>query len=393
MEGKYLNLDMVKEQILKHAAHQFIEGDVEHWWHEETNRGIRTKFSDDRLWLVYVIMQYIKCSGDTSILDIQILYINGNKLAENKDEDYDIHLPSKIQETLYMHCVRAINISLKLGENDLPLIGSGDWNDGFSTVGNKGKGESIWLGFFLYDILNKFINITKEKGDNELTNKYEEYIKILKKSLNQNGWDGRWYKRAYTDDGDVLGSIENEECRIDSISQSWAVISNAGDNDKKYIAIENLEKYLIDKEEGIIKLLDPPFEKGNIKPGYIKSYLPGVRENGGQYTHSAVWAVIAFAELKLEEKAFYYFNMINPIEHANTKEKADKYKIEPYVIPADIYGAKNLLRKRRMELVYRIKQLVLSCGNRIYFGIKNTKSKFKYKSMYSKRMGRIFYSI
>ena len=360
---KFLNLDMVKQQILKHAAHQFIEGDVEHWWHEETNRGIRTRFSDDRLWLVYVTMQYIECSGDTRILDIQVPYIDGRKLEENKDEDYDIHLPSNIQETLYEHCVRAIDISLKLGANNLPLIGSGDWNDGFSTVGNKGKGESVWLGFFLYDILNKFIYITKQRGDNELTNKYEEYIQILKKSLNQNAWDGRWYKRAYTDNGEVLGSVENEECRIDSISQSWAVISNAGDNDKKYIAIENLEKYLIDKEEGIIKLLDPPFEKGSIEPGYIKAYLPGVRENGGQYTHSAIWAIIAFAKLKLEEKAYHYFNMINPIEHANTKEKADKYKIEPYVIPADVYGSKNLLRKRRMELVYRLKQLVLCCRN------------------------------
>ena len=196
-----------------------------------------------------------------------------------------MHLPSDIKETLYKHCIRAIDISLKFGKNNLPLIGSGDWNDGFSTVGNKGKGESVWLGFFIYNILTEFIQIMKKRNESEeKINKYQEVINKLKNVLNKEAWDGRWYKRAYADDGNVLGSSENEECRIDSIAQSWAVISNAGDNDKKYIAMESLQKHLVNKEIGIIKLLDPPFEKGNLKPGYIKSYLPGVRENGGQYT-------------------------------------------------------------------------------------------------------------
>ena len=341
---KFLNNDIMKKQILKHAAHQFIEGDVEHWWHEETKRGIRTKFSDDRLWLVYVTMEYINFIGDSSILDINIPYVEGKLLKENKDENYDIHLQSKVEESLYIHCVKAIDVSLKFGENNLPLIGSGDWNDGFSTVGNKGTGESIWLGFFLYDILSKFIIIMEERReDKEKLDKYKQIINKLKKALNKEGWDGRWYKRAFTDDGKTLGSYENEECKIDSIAQSWSVISNAGDNDKKYISMESLEKYLINKDIGIIKLLDPPFEKSSLEPGYIKSYLPGVRENGGQYTHSAIWAIISFAILKLEDKAEYYFNMINPIEHSNTKEKANKYKIEPYVVPADIYGSGNLL--------------------------------------------------
>lgn len=353
---KYLDPEIVKKQILKHAAHQFIEGDSEHWWHEETGRGIRTKFSDDRLWLVYVTIEYIAYTGDTSILDLQVPYLAGNLLEENQDEAYDLHLPSNMQESLYEHCKRAINISLNFGENGLPLIGSGDWNDGFSTVGNKGKGESVWLGFFLYDILNSFISIMKQKRDQEeLIKSYEKISDQLKRALNKNAWDGRWYRRAYTDDGAVLGSSDNDECRIDSIAQSWSVISGAGENDKKYIAMEALEKYLIDKKEGIIKLLDPPFEKGTLEPGYIKSYLPGVRENGGQYTHGAIWAIIAFAKLKLEDKACNYFEMINPIEHANTKEKVEQYKIEPYVIPADIYGSGNLLRKRWMELVYRFK--------------------------------------
>ena len=253
-----------------------------------------------------------------------------------------------------MHCIRAINISLKFGANGLPLIGTGDWNDGFNTVGNKGIGESIWLGFFLYDILKKFIKIVELKNDVDLVNRYNQILLKLKKALNTKGWDGHWYKRAFTDNREALGSIVNEECRIDSIAQSWSVISEAGDNDKKYLALQNLEKYLIDYKAGIIKLLDPPFENSKLEPGYIKSYLPGVRENGGQYTHAAIWAIIAFAKLGLKEKAVKYFNMINPIEHSNTKEKEDVYKIEPYVIPADIYGSRNLLRTRRMELVHRI---------------------------------------
>ena len=342
--AKFLKPEILKKQILKHASHQFIEGDAQHWWHDETQRGIRTRFSDDRLWLVYAIIEYVSFTGDYNILDIEVPYIEGNILKENEDEKYDIHLSSKVQESLYKHCIKAIEISLKFGENNLPLIGSGDWNDGFSTVGNKGKGESVWLGFFIYDILRKFIPIMKKREENKETiDKYEELMRKLKKALNKEGWDGRWYKRAYTDDGSVLGSSENEECKIDSISQSWAVLSEAGDNDKKYMAMESLQKYLINKEIGIIKLLDPPFEKGKLEPGYIKSYLPGVRENGGQYTHSAIWAIIAFAKLGMEDKAARYFNMINPIEHSETKDKADIYKIEPYVIPADIYGTQNLI--------------------------------------------------
>ena len=349
---EYLDTEITKNQILKHAKHQFVEGDVEHWWHEETKRGIRTKFSDDRLWLVYLVCDYIEFTNNNSILDEKIPYVKGRILKEDEDENYDMHEATELEESLYSHCIRAINVSLKFGKNGLPLIGSGDWNDSLSTVGNKGKGESIWLGFFLYDVLKKFIKIAKQKEDLDLVKAYENIMERLQKALNTKGWDGQWYKRAFMDDGHMLGSAENKECKIDSIAQSWSIISGAGEENKKYKALENLEKYLIDDETGIIKLLDPPFEKTELEPGYIKSYLPGVRENGGQYTHAAVWAIMAFAKLNLQDKAVKYFTMINPIEHSKTKEKQEIYKIEPYVIPADIYGSKNLLRTRWLELVY-----------------------------------------
>jgi len=366
---KYFDIELMKQQIIKHSRHQFIEGDVEHWWHEETKRGIRTKFSDDLLWLVYLTEEYINFSADYSILDIETNYLEGPILEEGTDEKYDLYLESDIKESIFKHCQRAIEKSLVFGENGLPKIGSGDWNDGFSKVGNQGKGESVWLGFFMYDILTKWIPICEERLkilegkipkdlldkdlelqplENEIQNikekinKYKEIIENLKRALNTKAWDGRWYKRAFMDNGQELGTIQNEECKIDGIAQSWATISNAGDNDKKYISIESLENHLVDRENGIIKLLDPPFEKSSLEPGYIKAYLPGTRENGGQYTHSAIWTIIAETMLGFGDKAVEFFRMINPIEHARTKEAASKYKVEPYVVAADIYGAGNL---------------------------------------------------
>ena len=282
---KYIDPKFMKEQVLLHASHQFIEGDVEHWWHAETMKGIRTRFSDDLLWLPYVTAEYIKFTGDEALLDEKVPYILGENLKDGQDEIYDYHPVSDIKEDIYMHSIKAIDKSINLGKHGIPKIGSGDWNDGFSSVGNKGIGESIWLGFFLYEVLNRFIPLCELKKDYERIEKYKKVREELKKALNLNGWDGRWFRRAYTDDGDILGSIENEECKIDSIAQSWSVISGAGDNDKKHISMESLENHLVDKENGVIKLLDPAFEKSKLEPGYIKAYLPGVRENGGQYTH------------------------------------------------------------------------------------------------------------
>jgi len=347
---KYLDTNIMKNQIIKHSEHQFLEGDVEHWWHDETQRGIRTRFSDDLLWLVFLCIEYINFTGDYSILKIETPYLTGKILEENVDERYDKYETGELKEKILLHCIKAIDrVCNNFGEHELPLIGTGDWNDGLSNVGSRGKGESAWLGFFLYYILDNFVKICNadelKETNTDLTCKIDEYKKImekLKKSLNSIAWDGRWYKRAYCDDGNWLGTIENEECKIDSIAQSWSVISKAGDNDKKYISMESLENHLIDRENGIIKLLDPPFEKGRLNPGYIKGYLAGVRENGGQYTHAAVWAIIAEAMLGFGEKALEYYRMINPIEHARTKDAANKYKVEPYVIAADVYGEKNL---------------------------------------------------
>ncbi len=342
---KYIDPKILKNQILKHSKQQFLEGDVEHWWHEETGKGIRTRMSDDLLWMVYLTAEYIEFTGDYSILEEKTSYLVSKELEENEEDRYDKFERTKETGSIYEHCIKAIDRTLNFGENGLPKIGSGDWNDGFSNVGPKGRGESVWLGFFLYNVLDRFTKIMENLNKENIENKIEKYKTImqqLKKSLNTNGWDGRWFKRAFMDDGNTLGSMENDECRIDSIAQSWSIISNAGDNDKKYISMESLENHLIDRENGIIKLLDPPFEKGKLNPGYIKSYLPGVRENGGQYTHAAVWVIIAESMLGFGDKATELYRMINPIEHARTKESCKKYKVEPYVIPADIYGAGNL---------------------------------------------------
>jgi len=282
---KYMDSNLLKQQIIKCCKHQFIEGDVEHWWHEGTDKGIRTRFSDDLLWLPYAVCEYIKYTGNIGLLDEEVIYREGPILPDEVDEKYDIYVKSEYKESVYKHCIKAIEKGINLGQHGLMKIGSGDWNDGFSTVGNKGNGESVWLSFFVYDILQKFIDICKLKNDEQLIEKYENIMNILKKNLNHSAWDGRWYRRAFTDDGKILGTISNEECKIDSIAQSWSVISNAGDNDKKYISMENLENYLIDKENGIIKLLTPAFKNSNLEPGYIKRYPKGVRENGGQYTH------------------------------------------------------------------------------------------------------------
>ncbi|WP_416197599.1 MAG: Cellobiose phosphorylase [Sporanaerobacter sp.] len=342
MNAIYVFPGECRRQILNVCRHQFKEGDVQHWWHPspmtDIHKGIRTKYTDDLLWLPYATEEYVSITGDYSILDEKVPFIESEVLNEEEQERYEVPSLSNEIGTVYEHCIRAIEKSLKFGERGLPLMGSGDWNDGMNKVGYKGKGESIWLGWFLGSVLKDFIPICKYKKDEERAKKYEKVLYDLKVAMGKNAWDGDWYLRAYFDDGTPLGSKENDECRIDSISQSWAVISSLGEKEKNKKALESVQKYLIREEDGMILLLTPPFSDGVLDPGYIKSYVPGVRENGAQYTHAAAWVIGAFAMMGEGDKALKLFNMINPINHARTQLECSKYKVEPYVIAADIYG-------------------------------------------------------
>lgn len=334
----YYDTDYAKKQILYHARHQFKEGDVLHWWHPEKLNGIRTRYTDDLLWLPYLIYEYVKKENDYTILDEQLNYVKSKELEEDENERYSEVEIDDLRESLYLHALRAINKSLCFGENGLPEMGTGDWNDGMNNI----NGQSVWLGFFMYDVISKFIEICKYKNDSENVLKYEKVLSSLRISLNTSGWDGKWYKRAFFKDGTAIGSNESDECKIDGISQSWAVISNAGEKEKCILAMKSFENYLVDRENMTIKLLTPAFYKTSLEPGYIKSYIPGVRENGGQYTHGAIWSIIANCIMKEADRAGEYFRIINPIEHTRTKEAVLKYKVEPYVVSADVYANPNM---------------------------------------------------
>jgi cyclic beta-1,2-glucan synthetase len=342
MAAFYVDSKLTRQQLLLHAANQFSEGDVLHWWHPPTGRGIRSKITDDRLWLPYVTDFYIESTGDFDVLKEEVPYITAREL---EDYEHEVYLKPEISNesgTLYDHCCKAIEISLKFGEHGLPLMGAGDWNDGMNRVGEHGKGESVWLGFFMYGILVHFVKICKQMDDPERAKRYQEKAKELKSNLNKHGWDGEWYLRAYYDDGAPLGSAENDECKIDAISQAWAVISGVASEARGKKALESVEKHLISEHDKIIRLLTPPFDKTEKNPGYIKGYIPGVRENGGQYTHGALWVIKALAESGLGDKAVKYLRMINPVNHALNREQVMQYKVEPYVVAADVYGEQPL---------------------------------------------------
>lgn len=329
---------IAREQILLHAANQFPEGDVLHWWHPPTGRGVRTRITDDRLWLPYAVSNYLDHTDDHSILDEKIPYVQARALEEYEHEAYLQPEKSSIRESLYEHCCKAIEISLKFGRNGLPLIGTGDWNDGMNLVGEKGEGESVWLGFFLYQVLVDFEKICTKMDDSERADRYRKEAEKLRTNLNSAGWDGEWYLRAFYDDGTPLGSSQNDECRIDAISQAWSILSGVATKEKKEKVLKAIKEHLISEEDGIIKLLTPPFDRTEKNPGYIKGYIPGVRENGGQYTHGALWVVRAFAHSGMGNEAIKYFSMINPVNHALNHEAADRYGVEPYVVTADVYG-------------------------------------------------------
>jgi cyclic beta-1,2-glucan synthetase len=327
----------VRAHLLRTAARQFREGDVQHWWLPESGRGVRTRISDDGVWLASTVAHYLTATGDTGILDTRLPFLQAPVLKPEETDRFFRPETAAEEASLFEHCARALDLSLTVGQHGLPLMGTGDWNDGMSRIGEAGTGESVWLGWFLHTALEACAPIAEARGETARATAWRSHAKSLAAAL-ETAWDGEWYLRAYYDDGTPLGSHTDRECRVDGIAQSWAVISGAASPDRAARAMASLAQHLIRTDEKLLLVLDPPFDHTPHDPGYIKGYPPGLRENGGQYTHAAMWAVLAFARLGDGDKAAALFTMINPINHALTPQDVAIYQVEPYVAVADIYS-------------------------------------------------------